>query len=126
MDLIHAYINLSNPLKPELRSMEVKCLVDSDSTFLCLPEHIANQLGLTALETREATLSDGRLMNVPYSGPIQVNFENRNCFVGGSILGNEVLLGAVPMEDMDLVINPKSLKLSVNPDNPNIPGAIVK
>lgn len=126
MGLVHAVIKLSNPLKPELRPMEVNCLVDSGSTFLCLPEHIANQLGLIALETREATLADGSLLNVPYSGPIQVNFENRNCFVGGLILGNEVLLGAVPMEDMDLVIHPKLLKLSVNPENPNIPGAIVK
>lgn len=65
-------------------------------------------------------------MNVPYSGPIRVNFENRNCFVGGLIPGNEVLLGAVSKEDMDLLIHPKLLKLNVNPDNPNIPGAIVK
>jgi clan AA aspartic protease len=126
MGLVHATITLSNPVKPNLRPMEVKCLVDSGSTFLCIPAHIANQLELTSLETREATLADGSLLNVPYSGPIKVGFENRNCFVGGLILGNEVLLGAVPMEDMDLVIHPKLLKLSVNPENPNIPGAIVK
>jgi hypothetical protein len=41
-------------------------------------------------------------------------------------MGNEVLLGAVPMEDMDLVIIPKLLKLAVNPQSPNIPRGHVK
>ena len=57
---------------------------------------------------------------MPYVGPIRIAFENRNCFVGALVLGDEVLLGAVPMEDMDLVVQPKLLKLSVNPDSPNI------
>ena len=37
---------------------------------------------------------------VPYAGPIEILFENRNCFVGALVLGDEVLLGVVPMEDM--------------------------
>ncbi len=74
MGLVYATITLSNPVKPELRSMEVKCLVDIGSTFLCIPAHIANQLELKPIETREATLADGSVMNVPYSGPIKVNF----------------------------------------------------
>jgi hypothetical protein len=35
------------------------------------------------------------------------------------------LLGAIPIEDMDLLIHPAQLKLEVNPANPNIAGAIV-
>ena len=42
------------------------------------------------------------------------------------MLGDEVLLGAVPMEDMDLVVQPKPLKLSVNPESPNIARGHVK
>jgi len=126
MGLVYATITISNPVKPDLRPMEVKCLVDTGSTFLCIPSHIANQLEFTAIEMREATLADGSIMNVPYSGPIKVNFENRNCFTGGLIIGNEVLLGAVPMEDMDLIIHPKLLKLTVNPESPNIPKAMLK
>ncbi len=41
-------------------------------------------------------------------------------------LGDEVLLGAVPMEDMDLVVHPASGKLTVNPESPNIASAKVK
>jgi hypothetical protein len=59
-------------------------------------------------------------------GPIEVHFQGRRCFVGAMVLGDEPLLGAIPMEDMDLVIHPSHLKLIVNPDNPNIPGSLAK
>lgn len=120
MGLVYSTITLSNPVKPELKSMELKCLVDTGSTFLCIPEHVATQLQLQVLETREATTADGSSHQVPYGGPVKITFENRNCFVGALIFGDEVLLGAVPMEDMDLVVHPKLLKLSVNPESPNI------
>ena len=126
MGLVYSFIQLSNPLKPELKEIEVKCLVDRDSTFLCIPQHLAIQLGIKELETREATLANGNNVLVPYGGPVKVGFENRNCFVGTLIFGNEVLLGAMPMEDMDLVIHPKLYNLSVNPDSPTIPRASVK
>jgi hypothetical protein len=47
-------------------------------------------------------------------------------FTGALVLGNEVLLGAIPMEDMDLVIIPKTRTVDVNPENPNISATIVK
>ena len=126
MGLVHANITLSNPVKSELAPVGVKCLVDTGSTYLVIPQHIATQLELNVLETREATTADGGSHTVPYAGPVRVSFENRNCFVGALIMGDEVLLGAVPMEDMDLVVLPKMLKLSVNPDSPNIPRGHVK
>jgi clan AA aspartic protease len=126
MGLVYSHIVLSNPVKPELPAFEVKCLVDSCSTYLVLPQHIATQLQLNTLETREATAADGGSHTVPYAGPVKVSFENRNCFVGTLIMGDEVLLGAMPMEDMDLVIIPKLLKLSVNPESPNIARGHVK
>lgn len=120
MGLVYSQINLSNPVKPELKPIAIKCLADSGLTFLMTPQHIATQLQLNVLETREATTADGSSHIVPFAGPVQINFENRNCFVGALIMGDDVLLGAVPMEDMDLVVIPKFLKLAVNPDSPNI------
>ncbi|MFN0030592.1 MAG: clan AA aspartic protease [Flavobacteriales bacterium] len=120
MGLVFSKIILSNPVHPELQSLDVKCLVDSGSTYLCIPEHISNQLKLVALDEREAELADGSMKLMKYVGPIKVQFENRLCFVGAMVTGNEVLLGAIPMEDMDLIIHPKLLKLSVNPASPNV------
>ena len=119
MGLVYSKITLRNPVHPDLAPMEVNCLVDTGSTFLVLPHHIATQLKLQVLQEKEATIADGTSRMVPYGGPVRVTFENRECFVGALIMGDEVLLGAVPMEDMDLVILPKLRQLAVNPENPN-------
>ncbi|MDX2188609.1 MAG: clan AA aspartic protease [Bacteroidota bacterium] len=120
MGLVFSTITLSNPVFSNLKSIEVKCLVDTGATYLCIPSHIANQLELKELQKREVVLADGETKNVPYVGPIKVQFEDRICFVGAMVMGSETLLGAIPMEDMDLVVHPKLLKLSVNPNSPNI------
>ena len=121
-----ADITLSNPRLPELRPIKVKALADSGSLMLCIPEHIAVQLQLEAESEREVTLADGRRQKVAYVGPIKITFENRACYVGALVLGDEVLLGAVPMEDMDLVIVPSRREVVVNPEYPNFAHARVK
>lgn len=126
MGLVYAEIKLSNPRENELKPMLVNALVDTGAITICIPEHIALQLNLKEIEKREVTTADGKHLSVSYVGPIQINFENRTCFTGALILGDSILLGAVPMEDMDLVVNSRMQKLSVNPESPNIPLAIVK
>jgi clan AA aspartic protease len=121
MGHIFADIVLSNPRKPELRGVAVKALADTGALMLCLPEHLVIQLELQGETTREITVADGRYVRVPYVGPIKVASENRICFVGALVLGDEVLLGAVPMEDLDLVLSPSLQRVTVNPASPNIP-----
>lgn len=126
MGLVYSSLSLSNPIMPDLKSIEVSSLVDTGALFLCIPEHIAIQLQLKELEKREVTIADGSKKLFSYVGPIKIQFENRNCFSGALVIGDSVLLGAIPMEDMDLIIQPALLKVIVNPANPNIPGSIVK
>jgi clan AA aspartic protease len=126
MGLIYANLTLSNPVLPELLSVEAKALVDSGALHLCIPKHLALQLRLETLEDREVTLADGSKQLIPYAGPIKVKFQNRSAFVGAMILGDEVLLGAIQMEDMDVVIHPASQSLRVNPESPNIAMTKVK
>jgi len=47
-------------------------------------------------------------------------------FVGAIVLGDEVLLGAIPMEDMDLIVIPKTRTVDINPASPNFAHGIVK
>lgn len=126
MGYVHAEIKLKNPRLPNLNPITVKAMVDTGALTLCIPDHIALQLELETNNQREITTADGRKQMVPYVGPIEVLFENRNCFVGALVLGDEVLLGAVPIEDMDLIISPSHMKLIVNPESPNFPHALVK
>lgn len=126
MGLTHTTVKLSNPRQPELSPIEVEALVDTAAAHLCIPEHIAAQLALDEAERREVTLADGSRRLLPYVGPIAIAFSNRRCFTGAMVLGNEVLLGAIPMEDLDLVIHPLTRQVTVNPANPNFAGSIAK
>ncbi len=126
MALIETNITLSNPSDATLDAVTVSALVDTGALHLCVPEHIALQLRLNELEKREVVLADGKRQLCSYSGPVKVTFHNRSCFVGALILGDSVLLGAIPMEDMDLVVQPALRKVTVNPQNPNIPLSTAK
>ena len=126
MGHIFADVVLSNPRKAEVQPISVRALADTGALMLCLPEHLAIQLDLQTETTREVTVANGRSMKVPYAGPVKVEFGNRMCFVGALVMGDEVLLGAVPMEDMDLILQPSLQKVTVNPSSPNIPHAKVK
>jgi len=126
MGLIYTEIVLSNPRNNQLSPMKVNALVDTGAITLCIPEHIAVQLELQEIEKREVTTADGKHIPVPYVGPIQVKFEKRSCFTGALVLGDSVLLGAIPIEDMDLIVNSRMQKVTVNPESPNIPSAVVK
>jgi len=126
MGLVTAKITLENPREPSFQAVEVQALVDSDSVHLCIPEHVRIQLKLDEIDKKEVTLADGGKKLVPYVGPILVRFKNRVGFAGALVMGDQVLLGAIPMEDMDLVILPKERILDVNPYSPNIGTSIVK
>ena len=126
MGHVFADIVLSNPRQTDLSPISVKALADTGALMLCIPEHLALQLRLETESVREVSVADGRCMNVPYVGPIKVSFGTRFCYVGALVLGDEVLLGAVPMEDMDLVVNPSRRAVTVDPMSPNIPHARVK
>lgn len=126
MGYVTAELTLSNPVAANLAPLQVEALVDTGPLMLCIPERVQVQLGLVEQERREVTLADGRAASVSYVGPVHIRFENRQCFVGALVLGDEVLLGAVPIEDMDLVVVPAERKLKVNPQSPNLAHSRVK
>ncbi len=126
MGLSYGKITLSNPRLDLIKPVEVDALVDTGANFLCIPQHVANQLQLEIDSEKEVTLADGKRQMCPYVGPIRISFDNRSCYVGALILGDDVLLGAIPMEDMDLVVIPNERRLAVNPLNPNFAAGIVK
>lgn len=126
MGLVQADILLSNPRNGDLKPIKVKALVDTGALHLCIPDHVAIQLDLKEQSKREVTTADGKKHLCSYVGPIEVKFEKRACFTGALVLGDEVLLGAVPMEDMDLVISPSKQTVVVNPESPNIPSSVAK
>ena len=126
MGLVSARITLKNPGQRDLEPLEVEALVDSGAVHLCIPEHVHIQLKLEKISEKEVTLADGGKKLVPYVGPIEIRFKNRVGFAGALVMGDQTLLGAIPMEDMDLVVLPKTRVLDVNPNSPNVASTIAK
>ena len=126
MGLVYANILLKNPRKPKLKAIETQALVDSGAIHLCIPEHLQIQLKLEEIDKKEVTLADGSRRMISYVGPIEIRFKNRVGFVGALVMGDQTLLGAIPLEDMDLMIIPSKRVLDVNPESPNVPTSIVK
>jgi len=119
-------LTLSNPRLPDKEPVTAEALADTGATYLVIPEHIRIQLGLEETGQKEVTLADGSKKMVPYAGPVEIKFKNRVAYVGAIVMGDEVLLGAIPMEDMDLVVVPQQRLVDVNPLNPNFAAAKAK
>lgn len=139
MGLVYAEIDLFNGgdvylnrikqlAEDKIRQIRVNSLVDSGSYVLVINENIKNQLGLPVIEKQIATLADESTVEAEIVGPVEVRFENRRTTVDAMVFPNnaEVLLGVIPMEDMDVLIDPKQQKLIVNPKHPYIATKYVK
>jgi clan AA aspartic protease len=131
MGLIYAEIELINGEdlvlarrhfigEEEIKRMTVNMLVDTGSVYMCINENIQEQLQLPVLEQRKGQLANGHIVEYDVVGPLEVRFKNRRCSVDAMVLpgDNEPLLGAISVEDMDVLVHPLRQELIVNPDHP--------
>ena len=63
---------------------------------------------------------------MPYVGPIELRYRNRVGFAGALVMGDMPLPGAIPMEDMDPVVVPKTRQVIGNPLNPNVASTMAR
>jgi clan AA aspartic protease len=125
MGIVNTIIRLSNPRLPDIQPIEVNCLVDTGALHLCITESQSIQLKLEEYEKRPVTITDGSIHQIPYVGPVKVDWQGRVSFSGALVMGNQCLLGAIPMEDMDIMVHPTRQCVIANPLHPNIPASIV-
>ncbi|HEY8970202.1 MAG TPA: retropepsin-like aspartic protease [Puia sp.] len=104
----------------EIRRLRVTMLVDSGAWMMCINETIQEQLGLPFVERRSFRMADGRPVTYDVVGPVDVRFANRRAMCTAFVLpgDTEPLLGAIPMEEMDVLIHPLRQELIVNPKHP--------
>lgn len=104
----------------EVRRMHVAALVDTGSYMLCINEEIQEQMQFPVVEKRKGQLTNGEIAEFDVVSSVEVRFKNRRTMCNAMILpaDSEVLLGAIPLEDMDVLIHPQRQELIVNPDHP--------
>jgi clan AA aspartic protease len=104
----------------DVRRMKVSALVDSGARTLTINEEIAKQLGLEVVKQVDVTLADGSCRKCDFVGPVNIHFGNRLSGCHALVLpgADEILLGVIPLEEMDVIIDPVTQKLAVHPDRP--------
>src|ERR1039458_8283724 len=111
----------------EIRRFPLSILVDSGAHQLVINENIQEQLMLPVVDRKKAQMADGRIIECDVVAPVELRFKNRATTCRAIVLpGSEPLLGVIPMEDMDVLIDPLRNELIVNPDHPNYAQAKVK
>ena len=109
-------------LQPEqVRRLGVTAMVDSGASMLSISQTVQQKLGIEILGEGDAELADGSVVQLNVVGPIEVRFKNRRTIVEALVVPTEtdVLLGAIPMEGMDILLDPKRQQLVVNPQSPD-------
>ena len=129
MSLIHTQITLRNGAditraqdgtikEDEIRQSSIEALVDTGAWTLVINEEVRNALGLNIVGKEEGTLADGTREMYDMAGPVEIKWQNRRALCDALVLPNadEVLLGAIPLEIMDLTINPRRELVGVHGD----------
>ena len=131
MGLVYADIELINGFdlelarrhmigEEEVKRMPINILVDKGSYMLAINESIHEQLQFPVVEKRKAQLANGHIVECDVVSSVELRFKNRQTTCRAMILPGdaEPLLGAIPLEDMDVLIHPLRQELIVNPEHP--------
>jgi predicted aspartyl protease len=134
MGLVYADIELANGIDQgrfeseeipieQVRKVAVTMLVDSGAYMMAINENTMKLLGLKPQEYRRGRLADGSTVELPVVRPLFVKFKNRTATCSAIVIegDTEMLLGAIPMEEMDVLIHPLKNELIINPAHPDMP-----
>ena len=119
MGMVYTEITLKNALdvgdrergymkEQEVRQTTVRAVVDTGALTLVINENLCQQLGLGLRGTRQATLANNKKETVKVAGPVEVHWKNRRMICEPWVISDsgKVFLGAIPLEHMDLIVDP--------------------
>ena len=112
----------------DVRKMEVPFLIDSGAYMMCVNETIQQQLGLPLVGEHEVLLADGSTKLLPMATGVEIQIFNRRTLTDALVLpGNtEPLFGSIPLEALDVLIDPKAGMLRLPQDRPYIAQTLLK
>jgi clan AA aspartic protease len=111
MSMTYADITITNLFTNS--KTRVRALVDTGCMLSTVTDEIAQALGYdpTEFTMKRIVLAHGRSVRVPTIGPIQIDYEDRSCKTEAYVMGDKCLLGCVPLECMDLAVDPVKERL---------------
>jgi predicted aspartyl protease len=103
----------------EVRRLDVaRAMVDTEAFKLSLPKQMIDQLGLRPVGKRTAHTTNGIVERTQYS-VVRLTVQGRSVSCDVSELPNDcpALIGQLPLEDLDFVVDPKGQRLIGNPEH---------
>jgi clan AA aspartic protease len=111
-------------LSPEsIRTVEVDGLIDTGATLLVLPAEVVRKLGVPSGRQVMVTYASGQKAERSVAQGIVIEISGRQAEVEAIVEpeARTVLIGQVPLEVMDLVVDPKKASLGPRPESPDSP-----
>ncbi|MDR2784406.1 MAG: clan AA aspartic protease [Treponema sp.] len=98
----------------EVRTTTVRALVDTGAGSLIISEQVREKLGLAVKGLRSAALANGGREVCRLTEPVEIHWKDRYTTCHALVLPGveDVLLGAIPLEDMDLLVDPARRELT--------------
>jgi clan AA aspartic protease len=125
MGMVYAEITLKNAadvtivqrglMKEQyVRQTTIQAMVDTGSITLVINEELRQQLGLAVKGLRRATLANNTREIVKIAETVEVHWKDRSMTCQPLVVegSGEILLGAIPLEDMDLIVDPTRQELT--------------
>ena len=119
MGIVHAEITLKNATdvgdserglisEKEIRQKTVTAMVDTGAGTLVINEELCKQLGLRIKGLRQASFANETKEMCKVTEPVEIHWKERSSSMRALVIpgSSEVLLGAIPLEDMDLMVDP--------------------
>jgi clan AA aspartic protease len=99
-------------VEQDIRSVTVTAVVDTGAVTLIINEDVCQKLGLAIVGTRTATLADGNKVNCKITEPVRIYWKDRDVYCQAAVIPNgEILLGVIPLEFMDVIVDPVAEQL---------------
>jgi clan AA aspartic protease len=118
-DLLHA--RRGNLDMDEIKKIRIIALVDTGAMLLAINENIQEYLQLPVVKRKPFQMANGEVILCDIVGPLEIRFQNRDAECSAIVLpdDSEPLLGVIPMEAMDVLVDPRRQELVVNPKHPD-------
>jgi clan AA aspartic protease len=96
----------------DVRTVTLTAIVDTGATTLVINDEICRKLGLSIIKERMINIAGGAKTECKVTEPVTIQWKDREAAISAVVLPEgRPLLGVIPLEFMDLIVDPVNREL---------------